>query len=86
VPVTFVRSAPAGDSSTAYVEPAPMVRLPLTVIVPIEFPGASVPLTTVDGRNPVPPTVPPAPTVSPEDVAMVPLTTSCPPVTEVAPV
>ena len=51
-------------------------RLPLTVRVPIELPGASAPPTVRLPRVPLPPRVPPAFTVTP---AAVPLTTNMPP-------
>ena len=43
VPVTLVRSAAVGETSTVYTPPALNVRLPCTVSVPMELPGASAP-------------------------------------------
>ena len=54
--------------------------------VPIELPGESVPAIVVVGSVPVPPTVAPAFTVSPLDVAIEPFTSSVPAATVVAPV
>ena len=61
-------------------------RLPFTVSRPIELPGASVPpLTVVLPTVPLPPSVPPAFTVTAE-LAMEPLTDSVPPLITVGPV
>jgi hypothetical protein len=64
------------------------VRLPLTVVVPIEPPGENVPpaLIVVVGSVPVPPTVAPAFTVRPLDLLIEPFTSSVPPLTVVGPV
>lgn len=60
-------------------------RLPATVIVPMELPGASVPpLMVVLPTVPLPPSVPPGPTVTAETSE--PFTRSVPPVTLVTPV
>ena len=56
------------------------------MIVPIELPGESVPPIVLVGSVPVPPTVAPAFTVSPLDVAIEPFTSSVPAATVVAPV
>ncbi len=68
-------------------EPAAKLRLPLTVSVPIELPGASTPPaeTLVVPTVPEPPSVPPLFTVTFE-LAIEPLTRSVPPLTVVAPV
>ena len=56
-------------------------------MVPIELPGASVPpLITVDATVPVPPSVPPALTVTRLELAIEPSTCSSPPLTVVVPV
>ena len=63
------------------------VRLPCTVKRPIELPGASVPpLMVVLPTMPLPPSVPPALTVSRLDDAIEPFTASVPASTVVAPV
>ncbi len=84
----MVRSAAGTENSTSYTEPGARVRSPATVIVPMELPGASWPpaLTTVLATVPVPPSVPPLPTVTPEEDAMLPFTRSVPDCTRVAPV
>ena len=53
--------------------------------VPGLVPAESVPLTTVLETVPVPPSVAPAATVTPDDDAIDPLTMSVPPETVVAP-
>jgi hypothetical protein len=65
--------------------PAAWVNEPLTVIVPIELPGASVPRAfTVPKIVPVPPKVPAAPTVT--LLVTLPFTASVPVMTLVGPV
>ena len=66
--------------------PAFCMKLPLTVSVPIELPGATVPLTTVDGRMPVPARVASGSTNTPLELVRLPLATSVPRRTLVAPV
>lgn len=85
--VTLMRSMVAACTSIVVKEPAFSVRLPLTVRVPTELPGAIVPpvVTRVPGNWPVPPRVPPVLTVTPEELAIEPLTVSLPAFTEVAP-
>ena len=85
VPPTLILSPwPAALTSTWYVLPAPCTRLPLTLRVPIELPGASVPaLTTRPATLPLPPRVPPF-IVTP--LARLPLTTRLPALTVVPPV
>ncbi len=62
--------------------------MPLTVSVPIELPGATVPplATEVVGTVPVPPSVPPLATATPLEDAIEPFTDSVPALTLVAPV
>ena len=65
--------------------PAACTKLPMTLSVPIELPGASVPLlVTRPAIVPLPPKVPPAPTVT--LLVILPFTARMPPVTEVGPV
>jgi hypothetical protein len=59
--------------------------LPFTVRVPIELPGATVPLTTVDGRRPVPRSVASRSMKTPLELVRLPLATSVPRRTVVAP-
>src|SRR5258708_32394107 len=64
-PVTLTRSELVPDTSTKYVAAAVNTRLPLTVSVPIEFPGPSVPpLLVVLPTLPLPTSVAPALTVT----------------------
>ena len=65
--------------------PGANARLPLTVMVPIELPGASVPATRVDGTKPMPPKMPPGPTSTSLERVMSPFTFSRPPTTLVWP-
>jgi len=66
--------------------PAPSAKLPLTVIVPIELPGARTPplFTVVEPTVPVPPSVAPPLTVT--GPAIAPFTLNVPALTVVAPV
>ena len=65
--------------------PAAWMKLPLMLSVPIELPGASVPaLTTLPKIVPLPPSVPPAFTVT--LLVMLPFTARVPPLITVGPV
>jgi hypothetical protein len=88
VPVTLVRSAALPETSTRYAAALAITRLPCTVNVPIELPGASVPplLIAAEPTVPLPPSVPPAFTVVRIDVAIEPFTSNVPALTVVAPV
>jgi hypothetical protein len=85
-PLALVRSAVLPCSSTMYKLAAANTRLPLTVSVPTELPGDSVPPAriVVGPTMPLPPSVPLALTITLEVIE--PFTVSSPPSTVVGPV
>ncbi|AXS40237.1 hypothetical protein [Breoghania sp. L-A4] len=65
-PVAAIRSElPPLSISTSYVEPGSNTTVPVTFIVPMELPGATVApeLAAIDPTVPLPPKRPPLPTV-----------------------
>ena len=65
--------------------PGVKARLPLTVMLPIELPGAKVPATRVDGTKPMPPRMPHGPTTTSLEREISRFTISRPPTTLVWP-
>jgi hypothetical protein len=90
VPVTLVRLAADGETVARYPAAFAIVRLPEMFSVPPAIPGRPgiklppFPIA-VAPTVPVPPSVPPEPTVVRLEAAIEPLTSSMPPSTAVAP-